>query len=138
MYCSYAWKALQAYEKAGLQVRWLLVAYQKDSSLPRAAAILQAKDRVAALRQNESGYATATFDGAIAPLAHAEPALTAMIEANNRLIDKMRLSGTPAFVWRDASGAAHTLLGMPRLSQWPAITGLPEQKIDAPELARFR
>jgi len=27
---------------------------------------------------------------------------------------------------------------MPRLSQLPAITGLPEQKIDDPELTEFR
>jgi thiol:disulfide interchange protein DsbG len=48
------------------------------------------------------------------------------------------MSGTPALVWKDGSGTVRTNLGLPRLSQLPAITGLPAQKIDDPELARFR
>src|SRR5712692_4804807 len=54
-YCHLTWKALQAYEKAGLQVRWVPVAYQKESSTTKAAAIMLAKDRAAACRENETG-----------------------------------------------------------------------------------
>ncbi|MGC2520684.1 MAG: hypothetical protein WA373_16435, partial [Burkholderiales bacterium] len=32
-YCHLTWKALQPYERAGLQVRWVPVAYQKASSV---------------------------------------------------------------------------------------------------------
>src|SRR6202795_1796697 len=66
-YCHLTWKALQPYEKAGLQVRWVPVAYQKDSSTTKAAAIMQAKDRAAALRENETGYEAGSYDGGIAP-----------------------------------------------------------------------
>jgi hypothetical protein len=41
-------------------------------------------------------------------------------------------------VWKDKAGRIRVKLGMPRLSQLPAITGLPAQKIDDPELADFR
>src|SRR5260221_11847984 len=66
-YCHLTWKALAPYEKAGLQVRWVPVAYQKDSSTTKAAAIMQAKDRAAALRENELGYKADSYDGGIAP-----------------------------------------------------------------------
>jgi len=39
---------------------------------------------------------------------------------------------------KDEKGRVRVKLGMPRLSQLPAITGLPAQKIDDPELREFR
>jgi thiol:disulfide interchange protein DsbG len=136
-YCHLTWKALQYYERAGLQVRWVPVAYQKESSTGRAAAIMQASDRAAALRENETGYRAATYDGAIAP-APAPKALAAQFDANTKLMQRFGAPGTPLLVWKDAKGAVRTKVGMPRLSQLPAITGLPPQKIDDPELAEFR
>ena len=56
-YCHLTWKALQPYEAVGLQVRWLPVAYQQPSSVGRAAAIMQASDRVAVLRVMKSATA---------------------------------------------------------------------------------
>jgi thiol:disulfide interchange protein DsbG len=136
-YCHLTWKALQAYEKAGLQVRWVPVAYQKDSSTGRAAAIMQAKDRAAALRENETGYRAQSYDGGIAPLK-ASQALEAQLEANFELMDRFGVSGTPGLAWKDAKGRVRVRTGMPRLAQLPAITGLPAQKIDDPELKDFR
>jgi thiol:disulfide interchange protein DsbG len=136
-YCHLTWKALQAYEKAGLQVRWVPVAYQKESSTTKAAAIMLAKDRVAAMRENETGYRAGSYDGGIAP-AKATKALEAQLEANFDLMDRFGVSGTPGLAWKDEKGRVRVRTGMPRLSQLPAITGLPAQKIDDPELAKFR
>jgi thiol:disulfide interchange protein DsbG len=136
-YCHLTWKALQAYEKAGLQVRWVPVAYQKDSSTTKAAAIMQAENRAAALRENETGYRVESYDGGIAP-AKASKALEAQLEANFALMDRFGVSGTPGLVWKDEKGRVRVRTGMPRLSQLPAITGLPAQKIDDPELKEFR
>jgi thiol:disulfide interchange protein DsbG len=136
-YCHLTWKALQAYERAGLQVRWVPVAYQKDSSFGRAAAIMGAQDRAAALRENETGYRVESYDGAIAPAAVPKD-LAARLDANTKLMQRLGAPGTPLLVWKDAKGAVRTKVGMPRLSQLPAITGLPRQKIDDPELADFR
>ncbi len=136
-YCHLTWKALQAYEKAGLQVRWVPVAYQKESSTTKAAAIMLAKDRAAAFRENETGYRAQSYDGGIAP-AKAPKAIEAQLEANFQLMDRFGVSGTPGLVWKDEKGRVRVRTGMPRLAQLPAITGLPAQKIDDPELAEFR
>ncbi len=136
-YCHLTWKALQAYEKAGLQVRWVPVAYQKESSTTKAAAIMLAKDRAAAMRENETRYHAETYDGGIAPV-QASKALEAQLEVNFELMDRFGVSGTPGLVWKDEKGRVRVRTGMPRLSQLPSITGLPAQKIDDPELAKFR
>ena len=137
-YCHLTWKALLPYEAVGLQVRWVPVAYQQASSVGRAAAIMGSPDRVAALRRNETGYDRAHFDGAIAPLAKVTPARKKSLEANTKLMRAFGAPGTPAVVWKDASGNVQFRAGVPRLSELPAMTGLPAQPNDDPELAQFR
>ena len=137
-YCNLTWKALQHYEKAGLQVRWVPVAYQKDNSAALAAAVMGAKDRVAALRENETRYRAKSYDGGIKAAAKVPADLAIELEDNMTLMGRFGMSGTPALVWKDAKGVVRTNLGLPPLSKLPEITGLPEQKIDDPELAKFR
>jgi len=137
-YCHLTWKALQPYEAAGLQVRWIPVAYQQPSSVGRAAAIVQAPDRAAALRLNETGYDASTYDGAITPSADVPAALAAQFEANTALMRAFGAPGTPLVVWKTSSGAPRYRIGVPRLSELPAMTGLPRQAIDDPELKAFR
>jgi len=137
-YCNLTWKALQHYEKAGLQVRWVPVAYQKDNSAALAAAVMGAKDRVAALRENETRYRPKSYDGGIKAAAKVPADLAIGLEENMTLMGRFGMSGTPALVWKDSKGAVRTHLGLPPLSKLPEITGLPEQKIDDPELAKFR
>jgi len=135
-YCHLTWKALRPYVGAGLQVRWVPVAYQKDSSVTKAAAIMLAKDRAAALRENETRYRAESYDGGIAPVK-ASKAIETRLEENGRLMDRFGVSGTPGLVWRDEKGRVQVKIGMPRLSQIPGITGLPFRKIDDPELKDF-
>jgi thiol:disulfide interchange protein DsbG len=137
-YCQLTWRALQPYEKAGLQVRWVPVAYQKDNSAALAAAVMGARDRVAALRENETRYRAKSYDGGIKAAAQVPADLAIELEENMTLMGRFGMSGTPALVWKDAGGRVQTHLGLPPLSKLPAITGLPEQKIDDPELAKFR
>ncbi|HTQ73840.1 MAG TPA: thioredoxin fold domain-containing protein [Burkholderiales bacterium] len=137
-YCNLTWRALQRYERAGLQVRWVPVAYQKENSAALAAAVMGAKDRVAALRENETRYRARSYDGGIKAAAQVPADLAIELEENMTLMGRFGMSGTPALVWKDSGGQVQTHLGMPRLSRLPAITGLPEQKIDDPELAKYR
>jgi thiol:disulfide interchange protein DsbG len=137
-YCNLTWRALQPYEKAGLQVRWVPVAYQKDNSAALAAAVMGARDRVAALRENETRYRAKSYDGGIKAAAKVPADLAIGLEENMTLMGRFGMSGTPALVWKDSHGKVQTHLGLPPLSKLPAITGLPEQKIDDPELAKFR
>ena len=137
-YCNLTWKALKPYEKAGLQVRWVPVAYQKPSSVGRAAAIMGAPDRVAALRENEVNYDRPHFDGGIKPVDKPQAQLTAQLQANTELMRKFGVPATPLLVWKDNNGNVQIKPGVPRLSQLPGITGLPEQEVVDPELAKFR
>lgn len=137
-YCHLTWKALQPYETVGLQVRWVPVAYQQPSSVGRAAAIMEAPDRVIALRVNEVGYNAARFDGGIAPMAKVSPSVAAQLQANTRLMRKFGAPGTPALVWKDPNGKVRFKVGVPLLSELPQITRLPAQPNDDPELAKFR
>ena len=137
-YCNLTWKALQPYEKAGLQVRWVPVAYQKPSSVGRAAAIMEAPDRAAALRENEVNYDRAHFDGGIKPVDKPQAQLIAQLQANMELMRKFGVPATPLLVWKDNNGNVQIKPGVPRLSQLPGITGLPEQEVVDPELAKFR
>ena len=124
--------------KAGLQVRWVPVAYQKDNSAALAAAVMGAKDRAAALRENETRYRAKSYDGGIKPAAKVPADLAMDLEDNFTLMGRFGMSGTPALIWKDSKGQVRTHLGLPPLSKLPEITGLPEQKIDDPALAKFR
>lgn len=136
-YCHLTWKALQPYEKAGLQVRLVPVAYQQPTSAGRAAAIMQAPDRVAAMRENELRYDRAHFEGGIAP-ANVSMALAAQLDANTKLMRAFGAPGTPLLVWKDSEGRIRVVNAMPRLSELPRITGLAAQPEDDPELAQWR
>ena len=138
LYCQLTWKALQPYEAVGLQVRWVPVAYQQPSSVGRAAAILLAEDRVAALRANETGYNPNRYDGGIKPLDPVPEGLAAQFQANTKLMQSFGAPGTPALVWKDQAGKVRVKVGVPRLSELPRMTGLPAQANDDPALREFR
>jgi thiol:disulfide interchange protein DsbG len=135
-YCHYAWKAFQPYIKAGLQVRWLPIAFLKPTSAPRAAAILEAKEPARALAENEKNFRSKTEDGGITPIEPSEKAMQ-QLDANKALLARLGGAGTPMIVWKDKGGKLHTKSGMPSLRALPEMTGLPEQPVDDRELQRF-
>jgi thiol:disulfide interchange protein DsbG len=137
-YCKLTWKALQPYEKAGLQVRWIPVAYQQASSAGMAAAILEAPNPARALRENETRYSANSYDGGIKPLTRVAPDVRRALDAHMDLMRRFGAQGTPAVVWKDARGEVGFRNAVPRLRELPRITGLPGQRNDNPELKEFR
>lgn len=136
-FCNLTWKALQPYEKIGLQVRWIPVAVLGETSMPKAIEIMAAADKTAAFRKMEEnsgkgGAPEAQFSAA------AKPEIAGKITNNGELMEKLGIRGTPGMVWKDKNGKMNVKGGMPRLSEIPQITGLPEQKIDDPVLSKFR
>lgn len=131
-YCHLAYKALKHYEAAGLQVRWVPVAFLSPTSSTKAAAIMEAANPEAAMHENE------TAPNGIKPVERVSDAVAKKLEANAKLMTSFGFTGTPGIVYKDKNGKVMTKNGMPRLSDLPIITGLPEQKIDDAELARFR
>lgn len=138
LYCHVTWKALQLYERVGLQVRWVPVAYQKESSYGRAAAMLAAKDPLAAFRSNETGYREKSYDGGLKPAAKVSAEVRSQLDANTALMNHFGVPATPALVWKDAKGRVRVSAGVPRENELPGMTGLPLQKYLDPELAEFR
>lgn len=125
-YCHLAWRQLQSYEKIGLQVRWVAVAYLADSSEGKAIHILAAKDKTAAFRAHEERFQR----GTPAPAgftAAAYPQQAKALNANEQLMHRFGMSGTPAFVWKDAQGRVRSITGLPPSSTMAAMSGLPEQ-----------
>jgi len=136
-FCHYTWKALQPYEKAGLQVRWIPVAMLGPTSLPKALEVMSASDKTAAFRKLEENHGKPWTAPKNATEA-AQPTITASLRKNEELMDKFGIAGTPGVIWKDKQGKVNVKGGMPHLSELPAITGLPEQKVDDPALAKFR
>lgn len=136
-FCHLTWIALQPYEKAGLQVRWIPVATLGPTSMPKAIEMMAAQDRVAALRTMEMNQGKPWSPSAQSNEA-SHGALAESIRKNGALMEAFGISGTPGIVWKDARGKVHVKAGMPRLEEIPGITGLPEQKQTDPALDRFR
>jgi len=131
-YCSMAYKALAPYEAAGLQVRVVPVAFLSQDSANKAAALLESSNPEAALRAHEMGTAP------LKPAASVSEAVAKKLEANGKLMRDFGFDGTPGIVFKDKNGKAMIRKGMPRLSDLPGITGLPEQTQTDPALARFK
>lgn len=136
-YCHMAWLALQPYEKAGLQVRWIPVDTLGPTSMPKAIEVMTAADKVAAFRAMEANHGKPWTAPAQMNEA-AQPAAAAAIRRNGELMRRFGIAGTPGLIWKDKQGKVQVKAGMPRLSELPAMTGLPEQKNDDAALEKFR
>lgn len=134
IYCNFAYRALEPYIKAGADIRWVPVGFLRPDSAAKAAAIMTAKNPAAALAQHEADYKK----GGIKPVEKVSDDIQKQLAANAALMQKAEVSGTPAIFYKDKDGKVQLIGGMPRLGQLPEVTGLPEQKIDDPELARFK
>jgi len=133
-FCHLAWRALQPYTAAGLQVRWVPVAFLAEDSMGKAAAMMSARDGNAHMKRLHESW------GKQDPSVIAKPtaAQEARVQANNKLMNDWGFRGTPATVYKDKNGKVQVVGGMFRLSQLPEITGLPEQPQNDPQLARFK
>ncbi|MGB7754827.1 MAG: thiol:disulfide interchange protein DsbG [Salinisphaera sp.] len=119
-YCHRFYEAARPWVKAGkVQLRTILVGILKPSSPGKAAAILSAKNPVAAYRRHEADYRT----GGIKPLEDIPPALSDKLTANNALMTGLGIRGTPGIVTRDAQGRIHIHQGMPQGDTLTAILG---------------
>ncbi|HTT06316.1 MAG TPA: thiol:disulfide interchange protein DsbG [Steroidobacteraceae bacterium] len=134
IYCHMLWIALQPYEKAGLQVRWIPVGFLHQDSEAKAAALL--KGGAAALAQCQEHFDVNAESGGIAGIT-ITPDLRSELAANLQLMHDSNTQGTPGLFYKDVAGHVVAQDGMPSLSQLPSITGLPPQSETDPQLARF-
>lgn len=97
-------------ESHHLQLRWIPVAVVNATSLGKAAAILEAPDPVAALRDNEEHYHGETYSGGIEeqlPSAESEQKL----RANERLLNGLDIPVVPSLLFAGKGGSAVLIQG---------------------------
>lgn len=91
-YCHKVYQEAQRHLK-GFQFRWIPVAILTSSSRGKAAALLMARDKVAALRTNEEHFVRARGElGGIAPLRNIPASIRARLQDN---LDLLQASGAP-------------------------------------------
>ncbi len=109
--CSLLYRNLRPLiEPLDLQIRWVPVAVVNATSLGKAAAILQAPDRLAALRQNEEQYHGETYSGGIdedIPTTETEQT----VRANERLFNRLDIPVVPTMLFEDRNWRAVIIQG---------------------------
>ena len=138
IFCHYAWKALQPYEAAGLQVHWIPMGFLKPDSPGKAAALLQAQDGPALMRELETKFSEKDESGGIKPLASVPSATQTKLNGNIKVFQDLGFDGTPTIIYMTSGGRWADVSGLPPLSSLPGMLNLPEQPIADPSLQRFR
>ena len=87
-----------------LRVRYVVVAFLKPSSMPKATAILGAADPAAAMAKNEKGFDTVTEEGGIAPAQNPAAATLSAVENNTRLLGESGEMATPTLIYCNSKG----------------------------------
>ena len=118
-YCNDLWKAMQTARAPDVQIRYLLVAVIDADSKGKAGAILESKDRAAALEKAERNY----DHGSIAPKANLLPATSETISFNGDLMSALHIFGTPGLIYLDANKQVKVFAGMPDEAQLRTIVG---------------
>jgi thiol:disulfide interchange protein DsbG len=138
IFCHYAWKAFQPYEAAGLQVHWIPMGFLKPDSAGKAAALLQAKDGPALMRELETKFSEKDESGGIKPLDSVPFATQMKLNGNAKIFKDLGFDGTPTIIYMASGNRWADADGLPSLSSLPAMLNLPAQPITDPSLQRFR
>jgi thiol:disulfide interchange protein DsbG len=119
-YCHKFWEAARPWVDAGkVQLRHILVGVIRDDSPAKAASILQAADRPAALLEHEKKSA----QGGIAPAFSVSADVRKTLEAHRKLMMSLGFRGTPGIVVLDGQGGTRSYGGMPREAALPEVFG---------------
>ncbi len=104
--------------KDNLQLRWIPVAVLTPSSMTKAAAILQAPNRLQAFYENENNYdlnASGSPGGGIDPAKVVEPQTRKWIDANDAVLKRAGIYyAIPLVVFSDKAGKAELFIGAPQ------------------------
>lgn len=119
-YCHRFWTSARPWVDSGkVQLRHIMVGVIKANSSTKAAAILGADDRTAALLHNERQF----DNGGIAPAPHVSPDIARTLDTHQQLMAELGFRGTPGIVYRDADGSLQRVNGMPRAEALATVMG---------------
>jgi thiol:disulfide interchange protein DsbG len=123
-YCHILWLALRPYETAGSRIHWIVVGFLHGDSSTKAAAILAAPDKSAALIASQQTFKS----GGIAPLTSIPESIATGLERNLEIMRSFGFVGVPALVYMDSSGAVRTKSGVPKLTELPKMLATRERR----------
>lgn len=110
-YCHIVYVESQAHLK-NFQFRWIPVGILFSSSRGKAAALLAAKDPVAALRKNEDDFVAARGKlGGIAPLRHISAAVARQLRTNLALLGTTGTLVVPKILYLRRNGKVRVITG---------------------------
>lgn len=115
-YCHLLYQQLMPYvSNREVRVRFVMVGVIKADSNARAVAILSSRDPLAALKRDQDDFdAEAEEGGFPIEASPRSPAAVTAVMANNELISKSGVDGTPAFLYCSKSkGTVQQLIGLP-------------------------
>lgn len=100
-------------EKGSIELRWIPVGILMTTSPGKAAALLEAKDRLAALTENEAKFSRENGFGGIAEEPLPTDATLKQLDKNVELLKHTVNMAVPTMVFRDKQGAATYVQGSP-------------------------
>ncbi|ANY17387.1 dihydroneopterin aldolase [Bordetella pseudohinzii] len=119
-YCNRFWEAARPWVDAGkVQLRHIIVGVIRADSSTKAAAILGAPDRSAALLENERHFR----QGGIKPAASVPAAIRDSLDNNQILMAELGFRGTPGILYKDEQGRVQRVNGMPRPEALERVLG---------------
>lgn len=119
-YCHRFWEAARPWVDAGqVQLRHIMVGIIKQDSPTKAAAILGASDRTAALIENEIKQG----QGGITPAKSVPADVQKILDQHSKLMASTGFSGTPGIVVRGANGVLEKYNGMPQPAMLAEVMG---------------
>lgn len=111
IYCHQLWENARPYV-GETTIKWIPVSILSEESLGKAAAMLQAKDPSKMLEEHEKAFKETR---GIAPLSKDAITMSTaeIISSNTALMQKMKITGTPAIVYFDDKGGVNVSSGSP-------------------------
>lgn len=125
-YCHRLYERLRPWVgKDGLQFRWVPVGLLTPTSEGKAAALLQAGNPLAALRQSENDFDLSAVGpgGGIAPAPRIAGKTRMDLQANLALLQGENIDGVPLMVFRRKDGGAGLFMGAPTPAQLSGLLG---------------
>ncbi len=96
-----------------VQLRWIPIGVLMATSFGKAAAILEAKNPLAALRRNEAGFSKVLGFGQISEDPLPDNATAKKLNGNAELLHRTGNEAVPTMVFRLADGTAYLVQGAP-------------------------
>ena len=125
-YCHRLYERLRPWVgKDNLQFRWVPVGLLTPTSEAKAAALLQAKDPLAALRQSENDFDLSAEGpgGGIAPARRIAGKTRMDLQTNLALLQGEDINGVPLMVFRRKDGGAALFIGAATPAQLAQLLG---------------